>query len=171
MPNGHLLRVYLRYRSLFVSDLRFTLQQIEKAYNALQARERNRRRVPLADRLVVDGIATGQSIELLIGGGIGLLALMKAAERVFNARKAIWESEKAKWDAKTARLDYEERIESAAGADQRRLNKLPPDLQAEELLRGLVDTLAQRGDVRGIELEVDRRILRLGSTERDRQNE
>jgi hypothetical protein len=163
VANDHRLRIYLSYQSLFVSDLRFTLNRLERAYNLLQASELNRKRVPRSQRLIIQEVATGRSIEAVILGGTGLLALWRIAERVFNARKTAWESEKAKWDAKLAHLEYTERMESV----EARNRQLLPEEQAEELLAGLLDTLAQRGEVKAIALEVDRRTLRLGSSKGD----
>ena len=159
MPHDHRLRIYLQYKSLFLSDLRFALTQLERAYNLLQARELNRRRVPLSERLIVEGVETGQSIELILAGGTGLWLLWRVAEKVFGTRKVAWESEKAKWDAKLAQLEYERRTEEIRETERR---SLPPETQAEELVAGLVDTLALRGEIKSIQMEIDKKILQLG---------
>jgi len=145
-----------------MSDLRFTLRQVERAYNVLQAVELNRRRIPLSERLTVEQIGTGQSIEVIAAGGLGLLALWRIADKVFQTRKTFWESEKAKWEAKSARLEHEDRNSEI---EHRTQPGLPPELQAESYIQGLIDTLQSRGAIRSIEFEVDRKVLRLGISE------
>lgn len=111
--------------------------------------------------MTVEQMATGQSVEVIIAAGFGLLALIRVSERVFQARKTAWESEKAKWDAKTAQLEYEERTEAI---EERPRLRLSPEEQAESLIAGLVDTLALRGNVTSIELQLEGKILRLGTS-------
>ena len=105
MPDSHKLRIHIEYDVLYVADFRNIVRTFENTYNILQRAEGTRKRIRRADRLTVQTVRTGNSLTLVVLGGIGLATLGK----LIASRELFWKSEKTKWEAKSARLDYEER--------------------------------------------------------------
>src|SRR5437660_33554 len=106
MHDNHKLRLHIEYDVLYVADLRKIVGTFESAYNILQKADEPRRRMRRADRLAIQTVRTGNSLTLMVLGGIGLAKL----GILIATRELLWKSEKTKWEAKSAKLDYEEKI-------------------------------------------------------------
>lgn len=104
-PEG--LRIYIRYETLLAADLRAVLDRIERAYNRTDCLLKETRRVQPDDRLRIESIDTGRSVEIILNGhGTTILALGYLLHLILNDRKLYWEAEKMKWEAKTAEANF-----------------------------------------------------------------
>lgn len=153
MPDNHTLRIHVEYDVLYAADFRKIVGTIESAYNILQKAEQQAKRMRRADRLTVQTVRTGNSIELMVLGGMGLVAL----GRLFATRKVFWESEKTKWEAKSARRNYEERIERA---DATKLMETEAALDGENvkaarLVLKLVKFVDKSKEITSLQIEID----------------
>ena len=75
MPGDHKLRLHIEYNVLYVADLRRIAKTFESAYNILQRAEERTARLRRADRLTVQTVRTGNSVTLILLGGMGITAL------------------------------------------------------------------------------------------------
>ena len=95
MPENHKARLHIEYELLYAADFRTILRLFDHAYNALQRTQNSTRRLRRADRLTIQTVRTGNTVTLIVLGGIGLYYL----NRLIATRKGFWESEKIKWEA------------------------------------------------------------------------
>jgi hypothetical protein len=162
MPHDHTLRIYLQFDSLFLTDLRGLLGDLEKAFNTLEAARLNRRGMRRSDRLTVSVFQTGQSLTVLVAGGAGLVALANIAKKVAEAREALWKSEESKWKAKAAKLDYQQKEMEAQG---RRTRDASPEENAREILESRMEKIETATHITSIEIEVDGKVARIAFEE------
>jgi hypothetical protein len=118
-----IVRAYIDYEYLWISDLSQIINHLQRAYDPLCKPMRRDKavRIPTGIRagmqlffyppLQIRRIETRNSIEILcVGVAALLLELACITKRVFDARKAGWESEKAKWEAKEVELEVKQKL-------------------------------------------------------------
>ena len=156
MPGDHRLRLHVEYRTLYVADLRKIVKTFESAYNILQRAKEPTGRMRRADRLTVQTARTGNSLTLLVLGGIGLAKLAI----LFGARELFWKSEKTKWEAKGAKLDYEEKVRQV---EEERIGQVlealdregGPEEKAVKLIEKVLAMVDKSKEITSIEVEID----------------
>jgi hypothetical protein len=156
MPGDHKLRLHIEYDVLYVADLRKIVRTFENAYNILQRGEEPKGRMRRADRLTVQAARTGNSLTLLVLGGIGLAKLAI----LFGTRELFWKSEKTKWEAKGAKLDYEEKVrqvkeEQIAQVLEALGREDGPEARAVKLIERVLTMVDKSKEITSIEVEID----------------
>jgi hypothetical protein len=152
MARNHTLRIHLEYEVLYVAELRALLNDFERAFNVLEAEESKRKRIPRYDRLTVTTIETGNSLTVILLGGVALGTLAGVIERIAKARETAWSSEEKKWKAKTAKLDYEERIKATEGRSR---TETPPIVRAREIVETRIEKIEATEHIHSLEIEID----------------
>jgi hypothetical protein len=153
MANENMLRLYIEYDTLLLSDLCRLLSDIEGAYNKLDAFIYESQRVRRDHRLQVSAIRTGESIVvILLGDPLTLVSIGVLIERTIKARKLYWEGRKAKQDAldaeaRSREAHIRESIESGIRAET------PVIVGAIRLLRRAFDRFDRRGEL--VQLTID----------------
>jgi len=156
MHDNHKLRLHIEYDVLYVADLRKIVGTFESAYNILQKADEPRRRMRRADRLAIQTVRTGNSLTLMVLGGIGLAKL----GILIATRELLWKSEKTKWEAKSAKLDYEEKIRQVEAAKIREVQAAldrenASEAKAAKLLEKLIKFVDKSKEISSIVVEID----------------
>ena len=156
MPSDHKLRLHIEYDLLYVADLRTLVRMFESAYNILQKSEQPTGRMRRADRLTVQTVRTGNSLTLILLGGIALTKL----GILIGARQLFWKSEKTKWEAKGAKLDYEEKVRQV---EEARIGEVlealirdgGPEGKAVKELEKILAMVEKSKEIKSLEVEID----------------